>query len=206
MSTAKPPPKPVPMRWVVLAIVVFIIAYTYLRLHYAKRGRPFEPYHDMGEEVTVDRLLKLGFQQIPVTLRRLAAPEPAGRFAPPAPIRTEFGGFPPELGRALIFKPILPERIDSVAAARVASGAEYPIQFVCTESDLASEIHDVALYRRGDQLFLLPNFQPVPGELQARSAENTILAAVPLSRLPSGHYALTLCGRSNSKHWEFTVP
>jgi hypothetical protein len=206
MSTVKPPPKPVPMRWVVLAIAIFIAGYTYLRLHYAKRGRAFEPYHDMGEEVTVDRLLELGFQQIPVTLRRPAEAEPAARFAPAARIRDEFGGLPPELARALVFQPILPGRIKSVAAPRVAAGAEYSIQFVCAEPDLSSEIYDVALYRRGDQLFLLPNFQPVPGALQARSAETTIIAGIPLRRLAPGRYLITLCGRHGSKHWAFTVP
>lgn len=206
MSANPPPAKQVPMYWVVLAIVLFIAVYTFLRLHYAKRARPFEPYHDMGEEVTVDRLLKYGFQQIPVTLRRPTAPLPAARLAPPAAIGHAAGGLPPELERLLVFKPALPRRIAHVAARAVAAGADYEIQFDSSEPDLTKEIHRVLLYRRGRQLFLLPDYRPLYDGHRAAAATILVVAGFPLHRLVPGDYALTLCARDGSRHWRFAVP
>lgn len=194
------------MRWVVIAIAVFIVGYTYTRLHYAKKGRPFEPYYDMGQMVTVDRLLKLGFQEIPVTLQRPPAARPADRFGPAPAIRNEAGGLPPELARNLVFKPTLPERVESVEAPAIASGATYRIQFVCVEPDLTRQIHRAFLYLRGRQLFLLPGVAKIPLDLRAASPRTTVVASFPLYRLAPGGYAITLSSRAGSKHWNFTVP
>ena len=74
MPARRPPPKSLPLRWVVVAIVLFIGVYTFLRLHYGKRGKPFEPYHDLGERAAAQRLAGLGYQRIPVDLERPAEP------------------------------------------------------------------------------------------------------------------------------------
>ena len=41
--TARRPPPSLSMYWIVLAIAVFVVGYTFLRLHYSRGGKPFEP-------------------------------------------------------------------------------------------------------------------------------------------------------------------
>jgi hypothetical protein len=205
MTAPHPPPKSLPLRWVVVAIVVFIAGYTFLRLHYGKRGPAFEPYHDLREQASVQRLLALGYRRIPVSLERPAEPLPAARLAPlPAEILNALGGLPAELDGALVAKPALPDSVNSVAAPRAAA-AIYTLQFTCAQSDYSTQIRDAYLYRKERQLFLLPDFERIPGQLLARSKESTVLVSFPVQSLPPGRYHITVCGRRASRSWGFIV-
>jgi hypothetical protein len=207
MTARRPPPKSLPLRWVVLAIVVFIGAYTFLRLHYGKRGRAFEPYHDLGDQPSVQRLLALGYRRIPARIERPAEPLPPARLAPaPAPITNALGGLPAELDGALVAKPALPDSVDSVAAPRAAAAAgQYTLQFTCAQRDFSTQIRNAFLYRKAGRLFLLPDFEKMPGQLLARSRESTVLVSFPVQSLPPGRYTIILCGSRASKSWEFLV-
>jgi hypothetical protein len=195
------------MPWIVAAIVLFILGYTGLRLHYGKRGKPFEPYHDLGEQATTQRLLRLGYQRIPVDIERPADPLPPVRLAPvAAEVVNALGGLPEELGGALAFKPTLPAVISSVTAPREAAAAGvYRLQFTCAQSDYRTQIHGVFLYRKDRQIFLLPDFEKMSGQLLARSKESVVLASFSTQSLKSGRYTVTLCGGRTSKSWGFTV-
>ena len=207
MPSSRPPSKTLPLRWVVLAIVIFVLGYTFLRLHYGKRGRAFEPYHDLGEQATVGRLLALGYRRIPVTIERPAEPLPPDRVTPAAAeVLDTLGGLPPELGGALASKPALPESINLVTAPRaVGSAAEYRLQFACAQPDFSTQIRDAYLYRKGQHLFLLPNFEKMGGELLARAKDSTVLAGFSTQSLPPGPYTLVLCAGRRSKSWIFVV-
>jgi len=207
MSVRRPPPKPWPLRWIVLAIVLFILGYTFLRLHYGKRGRSFEPYHDLGERATTERLLKLGYQRIPVEIQSLADPLPPVRFAPATgEVVNALGGLPEELGGALAFKPALPASITAVMAPReIATPGTYVLQFTCAQPDYRTQIRGVLLYRKDRQLFLLPDYEKMSGQLLARWKESTVLASFPTQSLKPGRYAITLCGGRTSRSWSLTV-
>ena len=207
MPARRPPPKSLPLRWVVAAIVLFIGAYTFLRLHYGKPGKPFEPYHDLGERAAAQRLAGLGYQRIPVDLERPAEPLAAARLAPvPAEIMGAFGGLPAELEGALAIKPPLPAAITGVTAPReIAAAATYALQFTCAQPDYRTQIDAVLLFHKDRQLFLLPSFGRIPGQLLARSKESVILASFSTRSLPPGRYSVTLCGGHASKSWEFSV-
>ncbi len=207
MSAARPPPRPLPMPWIVAAIVLFILGYTVLRLHYGKRGKPFEPYHDLGEQAATQRLLGLGYQRIPVDIERPADPLPPARLAPvAAEVVAALGGLPEELGGALGFKPALPAAISSVTAPPEAAPAgTYRLQFTCAQPDYKTQIHGAFLYRKDRQLFLLPDFEKMSGQLLARSKESVVLASFPTQSLKPGRYTVTLCGGRTSKSWAFTV-
>ena len=207
MSARRPPPPSWPLRWVVLAVVLFILGYTFLRLHYGKRGRPFEPYHDIGEQASTQRLLGLGYQRIPVDIERPADPLPAARLAPAAAaVVNALGGLPEELGGALATRPALPAVIGSVTAPlEVAPTDTYRLQFTCAQPDYKTQIHGAFLYRKDRQLFLLPHFEKMSGQLLARSKESVVLASFPTQSLKPGRYTVTLCGGHTSKSWGFTV-
>ncbi len=207
MPARRPPSKTLPLRWIVGAIVLFVGAYTFLRLHYGKRGKPFEPYHDLGERAATQRLAGLGYQRIPVDLERPAEPLAATRLAPvAAEVIGALGGLPAELAGALADKPALPAAITGVTAPReTATATPYALQFTCAQPDYRTQIDAVLLLRKDRQLFLLPNFGKIPGQLLARSKESVIFASFSTQSLPPGRYSVTLCGGRASKSWGFTV-
>jgi hypothetical protein len=207
MPSARPPPKILPLRWVVVAIVVFIAGYTFLRLHYGKRDRSFEPYHDLGERFTVEHLLAQGYHRIPVTIQRPAEPLPADRLAPaPAEVLDTLGGLPAEIRGALAFPPTLPDAITLVTAPRaVAPAADYRLQFACAQPDNSTQIRDAYLYRKDQRLYLVPDFEKLTGQLLARSRDSTVLASFSTQGLAPGRYTLVLCGGRRSKSWSFVV-
>jgi hypothetical protein len=208
---AMPPPRALnqtlPLRWVVAAIVVFIVAYTFLRLHFSKHGRPFEPYHDIGERVAARRLVERGYERVSVEIERPAEILPESRFSPATDdIGSALGGLPPELEGALAPKPALPDQITGVSAPReIATGATYALQFICAQPDYRTQVESVILVRKGTQVFLLPDFPRLSGQLLARSKETVILAHIPTQDFSPGEYTVTLCGRQSSKTWQFTI-
>jgi hypothetical protein len=206
-----PPPRPLnqtlPLRWVVVAIVVFIVAYTFLRLHFAKHGKPFEPYHDLGERAAAQRLLDLGYDRVAVDIERPAEILPASRFAPTADeVDGAPGGLPAELAGALAPTPALPSLITGVAAPReIATGGVYSFQFTCAQPDYKTQIDSVLMLRKGADLLLLPDFPRLSGQLLSRWKETVVLVSIPTQGFAPGRYTVTLCGGRASKTWQFTV-
>src|SRR5438105_3708911 len=66
MSAAPKHHEPWPMKWIALAILLFIVPYTYLTLHFRKPGKAFEPYADLSKRANTARLLSAGYQRIPL--------------------------------------------------------------------------------------------------------------------------------------------
>ena len=207
MTVPHLPTKTLPLRWVVVAIVVFIAAYSFLRLHFRKPGKPFEPYHDLGERVGAERLAALGYQRIHVDLERPAEILPAARFAPAAgTVRSAPGGLPAELDAALAAKPALPANITGVTApGEIVAPGVYALQFTCAQPDYRTQLDDALLLRKDHQFFLLPDFREPGGQLLARWKESVVLARFSTAGLAPGCYTVTLCGRVTSKTWQFTV-
>ena len=199
--------KTLPLRWVVISIVVFILAYTFLRLHFGKHGKAFEPYHEMGERAGMQRLASLGYQRISVDLERPADPLPAGRFAPAVgDVESAAGGLPAEFDAALANKPALPANITLVTAPReIAAPGVYALQFTCAQPDYRTQLDDALLFRKENQFFLFPDFRKPGGQLLARWKESVVLARFSTQGLAPGSYRVTLCGRNTSKTWQFTV-
>ncbi len=207
MPASKSPAKSLPLRWVVLAIVVFIIGYTFLRLHYGKPGRAFEPYENAREHAAPARLVALGYRRILVQIERLAEPLPPDRFAPrQTEIVSALGGLPAEMAGGLATPPDLPAAVTGVTAPREAGGGPYSLQFRCAQPDYRTQIHDVLLFRKDRQLFLLPDFERMTGELRSRWKESVIVASFPTDGLAPGRYTVTVCGRQTSLSWAFTIP
>jgi hypothetical protein len=190
-----------------VAIVVFIVAYTFLRLHFSKHGKPFEPYHDLGERGAARRLVDLGYERMDVETERPAEILPPSRFAPAVDeIGDAVGGLPAELDGSLLPKPVLPSSITEVTAPReVAPGGTYALQFVCAQPDYKTQIEGLLLLRKGPQLFLLPDFPRLGGKLLARSKETIVVVRIPVQSLAPGSYTVTLCGERGAKTWQFTV-
>jgi len=206
MPAARRSSKPIPLRWVVAAVVVFILGYTFLRLHFGKTGRAFEPYQAAREHAAAARLVALGYRRIPVQIQRPAEPFPADHFAPrQTELVSALGGLPAEMAGGLANPPGLPDAVTGVAAPREAGAGPYTLQFRCAQPDYRTQIHDVLLFRKDRQLFLLPDFERIAGELRARWRESVVVASFPTDGLAPGRYTVTLCGRQTSVSWAFVV-
>lgn len=194
--------QPWPMKWIVLAIVVVLVPYTFLTLQYRKSGPAFRPYEDMKNRADVIRLLSAGYQRIPLMAQRPA--DPTG--ATPAAVATAPGGLPQELRTTLVDAPLLPAEIVSVAAASTASAAEsYPIRFSCTLPDDRQQLAGAELYIKGTQIVITPTFERLAGQLATRTRDNVVLITVPPGALKPGHYQITLTGQRTSRSWSLQL-
>jgi hypothetical protein len=194
--------KPWPMKWIVLAIAVFIPSYTYLTLHYRKPGRAFSPYQDLRDRADVARLLKAGYRRVAIDASRPSEPIARQELATmPAP-----GGLPPDLGTTLIETPLMPLEIASVSAAPTANaGIDYPIGLTYTLSDSKKQLSGAHLYEREGEIVIVADFERLGGGLVARSRDGPALLTVPPGTLKPGTYKVTLVGEKNSRSWTLQV-
>jgi hypothetical protein len=191
------------MKWIVLTIIVGLVAYTYLTLHYRKAAPAFRPYEDIKSRANTIRLLSAGYQRIPLAALRPADPAP---FDPAAGGASAPGGVPAELRATLVDPPPLPAEIVRISAAPAVSALlPYPIQFTCTLADNHRQLVGAELYVKGDALYLIPDFERLNDALLARTRESVVLLTVPAGALKPGRYEATLIGEHASKTWSVQV-
>ncbi len=193
--------KPWSIRWIVLAIVVFIIGYTFLTLHYRKPGKAYQPAEDMKNRATTARLIKAGYQRVQLTAQLPAdpvAPANAGLQAP--------GGLPEDLRSTLIAVPLLPADIVAVNAPLSASASQpFTIHFRCVVPDEKRQVAGADMYVRADEIIVAPRFDKLTGGLTTRSAGYVVSLDVPAATLKPGHYRITLVGERMSRVWDMNV-
>jgi len=190
------------MKWIVLAIALFIPAYTYLTLHYRRPGPAFNPYQDMRDRAEVVRLLRAGYQRVAVDASRPAEPIPeSGASTSPAP-----GGLPEDLGKTLIGTPLMPLDVVSVSAAPTAvSGIDYPIGLNFTLADNKRQLSGAHLYERPGEIVIVADFERLGGGLLARTREGSALLTVPPGSIRPGTYRVTVVGERASRSWTLLV-
>ena len=195
-----PSRKPWPLKWIALAIAVYIAAYTVVNLRYRKPGREFQPYEQLQERAG---LAKAGYIQIPARVARPADP----RFAPmAAPVDAVQGGLPAGLSAALPAVFQLPVEIGKLSAAPEADrGMPYAIQFGCVLPDNGCELGGAELYLKEGALCIVPDIERLPGGLLTRTRVNVIVLTVPPGTLAAGRYRATLVAAHASKSWVFDV-
>ncbi len=195
--------QPWPRKWVVLAILVSISAYTYLTLKYRKTERMFRPYEDVRDRANVHRLLEAGYQRITLDADLPADPI---NFDSSTRATTAAGGLPAGLGETLVAPPQLPAEILSVSAApSVNAMFAYPIGVKCTLPDNKQQLAGAELYVHGDELIVTPDFERLSGGLLARNRERLIRLTVPAGTLKPGSYHVTLVGTQSSRSWTLQV-
>lgn len=191
------------MKWVVVAILLVIVPYTFITLRYRKPGKPFEPYQDMKDRANTARLLNAGYQRIV-----LPAERPADKMTPitPASIGSAAGGLPTGLKTALVNVPLLPADITQVAAPPTATALQpYSFRFACTLPDHKRQLAGADLYVRGEEIIITPDYEKIPGEFLARSTDNIVQLTVPTGALKPGRYHVTLVGAQTSRTWTLQV-
>lgn len=194
------------MKWIVVAILVAVVPYTYLNLKYRKTGPAHQPYQDNKDRAGVLRLLAAGYQRIDVIAARPMDPREFRAPSPVASTSSRPGGVPPMLSQTLIDKPLVPAEILTVQASAVhAAEAAYELQFTCTQPELSEQLAQIQAYVHGNQLTLLPAFEPLEGELQSRFLESTVRLTLPAGALKPASYEVTLVGARGSQAWTLEV-
>jgi hypothetical protein len=197
-----------PMKWVVLAIILFIVIYTVVMIFFRKPGKPYQPYKDASDRATVSRLLSSGYQRIVLDVDRPADPSRLNllRGAAQAAAHGVSGGFEGDLQAAMIEKPLLADSFDGLRAAADADVDQgYQILFTATIPDNKRVISNAVLYRRGQELSIVPIFERLDPSLQARWRETTILISLPAHSVPAGEYTATLVGARKSLSWSLRI-
>lgn len=190
------------MKWIVVAIILVIVPYTFLTLHFRKPTEPFRPYEDMKNRANVVRLLSAGYQRVPLPAQRPS--DPSG--ARPTPTAAAPGGLPAELKSALVEEIALPDEIVNLAAAGSTKRTEpYSIRFSCKLPDARRQLAGAELYVRGQELVIAPVLEKLSGSLTARSVDNVILITVPAETLKAGKYHVTLAAQRASRTWSLDV-
>jgi hypothetical protein len=192
------------MRWIVIAILAVIVPYTYVNIKFRKPNKPFEPYADMKAEAEVDRLLAAGYRRFSVRAEIPYPPLPATEITggPAATPAATPGGLPPELVSVLIDARRLPtDYRELLAPAEPVSTAPFRLQFTARVESDREQLGKAEVFVRDGDVLIVPAFEPVPGELHARTKESLIVLTLPAGLLRPGKHTLTLVGAGSSLRW-----
>jgi hypothetical protein len=193
------------MKWIVVAIVVFVAGYTVVNLYFRKPGRAYRPYQDSQDRATTARLLAAGWQKMPVDARRPI--EKPALDAAPATITRAAVGLGPDLTPTFAEAPKLLASIDKVVApASVVHGAEYSAYFTASVTSQKAQVGELSLYRKDDELVLIPSTEALPGKaLMSRWSDSTYCVNFSTANLPPGRYQVRLVANGPAAAWTFTV-
>jgi hypothetical protein len=199
--------KPWPMKWVALAIIACIGPYTWVTLHYRKAGPAYQPYEDSKQRANVMRLINAGYVRLNATAERPAEPQQLVRAMNAlATVSAAPAGLSEALAETLVEIPQLPLSFSSVSAPReTASLLPYPIVFTCTLGDQKHQLGGAQVFVRGLSIVIVAQFEPLDGELTARSKESPVVITLPGGVLKSGEYTVLLAGSEQSRQWTLTV-
>ena len=195
--------KPWPMRWIIIAMILFVAPYTYLTLHYRKPGPSYQPYQDAKEKTV---LAHNGYTRI-----SLPSAQPAsGMLLPvqsiPASTNSSILGLTPELKKALGTAVTIPEAIDSVAAPAIFDhGKTYPFSYGCSTSDLHHALAGTRLYVKDKSVYFITDFEALVGGLSSRDTHTVIALELPSGALEAGSYTFTVVGKNQSRSWHVLV-
>ncbi|WP_156468763.1 hypothetical protein [Cephaloticoccus capnophilus] len=220
-NTPPAAPEPWPMKWIVLALLPCLAAYTFVTLQYRKPGHAFEPYNDLKARAQIHQLLEAGFQRIPLEIRDATdsrplnkepdfpdyAENPANKRTLYALItRTAEGGLPENLAAALIEPPhLIRETSTSLGPADLHEGGDFVLKarFYASAEPVAAQ-----LYVHGNQIFLVVELagpDAPEDDFDAEHVEYRKWLIAPKVPLKPGRYTGLLIGAEESMLWGLKV-
>src|SRR3954471_11637708 len=192
------------MKWVVLAIVVFMVGYTIVNLYFRKPGQAYRPYQDAQDRATTARLLNAGWHKLPVEICR-PVEKPDAENA--AAVSRAAVGLGPDLAPNFAEAPKLLASIDRVIApGSIARGQEYSAYFTASLTNQKAQLGDLLLYRKGNELVFIASSEALPGkDLMSRWSDSTYCLTVATTGLEPGRYEARLVAQGPAATWSFTV-
>jgi len=122
-------------------------------------------------------------------------------------VTRDYIGVGPDLDTKFAERPKLLATIDKVVSpAEIEHGQEYSLYFTGSLSDLKAQVGELTLYRKGNELVLIPSIEPLPGkELMSRWNDSTYWVSFPTANLPPGRYEMRVVANGPAAVWSFTV-
>lgn len=200
----KPTPQPWSMKWIVLAIVVFMVGYTLVNLYFRKPGTGYRPYQDAQDRATTARLLNAGWHRVPVEFFR-PVDKPAVDNA--AGVKRSAVGLGPDFAPNFAEAPKLLATIDRVVApSAVSKGDTYNAYFTASLANQKAQLGELTLYQRGRELVLVPSSENLPGkDLMSRWNDSTYCLSFSTQGLEPGRYEARLVAKGPAAAWSFEV-
>ena len=193
------------MKWIVLAIVLFMVLYTVVNVYFRKKDPGYRPYQDAQDRATTARLLAAGWHKVQLETRRPVEKPDAAEAT--ATIKREIAGLGPDLESKFAEKPKLVATIAHAAApASVKHGGDYTIYFTVGVPSQKAQVGDLILYQRDHELVLIPSLENLPGkELMTRWDDANYCATFSTANLPAGHYTARIVSLAPAATWNFDV-
>ncbi|MFT3828894.1 MAG: hypothetical protein QM691_04220 [Opitutaceae bacterium] len=195
--------KPWPMWPIAVAILVSLAGYTYLRLAYAKPGKPHEPFAESRQRVESDRLKNAGWTRLDAAFEAGIEVPAADAAVQTLLIRPEAVEELRQLSAENWHLPIEYSALSAPAAA--AAGAELDVHFQAELDQARAHIVGFDLYRKGADIVVLPRWEPYPEELTPRRPRVIGRIVIPAAALPAGQYRVTFLALRQSAQWQLTV-
>ncbi len=191
------------MKWIIVTIILFMGAYTYLTLHFRKPNRSYEPFNDIKNRGQTNNLLTAGYQR-----KALEAVEPTNEptVEATAQVSPTPAGLPLDLRNSLFDQPRLPDSVLKVQApARVSGLLPFHIIFDCTFANDQQQFSGAYLYVRDSHIVLVPEFEDLDGNLESRNRKSHVQLEIPGGTIKPGTYQVLLIGGKSSLTWALQV-
>jgi hypothetical protein len=191
------------MKWVALAILVFIAIYTPLTLKFRKPGPAYEPAADAERRMAE----AAKWEKIDVRFERLTGgtdtPAPPRQ---PAQVTVASSNLPDGLRDALAAPPSLPAEITAVSApAENGTGAACAIHFTCALESAGEQLAGAQVFRKADRVIVVPQIERSAGGSQARTADAAARVTLPAGALQAGRYTVVIAASTRAKQWTLEV-
>ena len=198
-----PPSKPWSMKWIALAIILFMAGYTLVTLQYRKPNKAYEPYNDLKERGQTRNLLTAGYQRIPVRIDRPTNPrEPESN----ALVTKGPGDIPGGLSESLFDQPVMADSYEQLNATAYANTLmPYVISVQTSTTDQRPQIAAAFVYVRGDAIYIVPEVEKLEGGLLTRNRSNRMRLIIPGGAFKPGIYKMILVGKQSSLIWPLQV-
>ena len=191
------------MKWISLAIILFMAGYTLVTLQYRKPNKAYEPYNDMKERGQTRNLLSAGYQRIPVRVDRPNNPE---RHESTVVVKTIAGDIPHTLRESLFDQPVMADSYYQLNAGVHANTLmPYVLSVQSVKMDVKHQISAAFVYVRGDRIFIVPEIKKLEGGILSRRPDNTMRLIIPGGAFRPGNYQVTLAGAKFSLSWPLQV-
>jgi len=192
------------MAAVAVAIVAAMGLYTFFRLHYAKPGKPHEPYAESRTRTDEQRLTAAGWIHGEAAFEPLAElPESAGAAARPLLQPPAAAGALAQLTPGAWILPVEYSRL----AAPATLGADEPctVPFQARLDHARAQIVGFDLYRKDGDVLVLPRWEQMPDGLVPRERPVSGRLVWPAGAVPAGQYRVTLLAVKESAQWDLAV-
>lgn len=202
-STPSPERKPWPMSGVVIAIVICLAGYTYVRLKYAKEDHGHEPFAKAYARRESEKLKAAGWVRFDAQWERDVE-------VPPANAPMQFGDARAPLWEEL-FKAStenfhLPIDFTRVSApARIAVAEPLVVNFEAEIDGARVRIHSFDVYHKAGDLVFVPRWEQIPSEMVPADLKSRGRITLPAGKLAAGKYHVRLQALKRSSEFDVEV-